>query len=293
MLKKSLYTAIALAGLIVAAPLAAQQSSSDGSTLTLKQGDVATIEQLLGTEVPKNGGGGIIRVGAANFGAGSGQITFTEFAVGTTNPTYAPANYGGAPTGPTLSFGGFFAGQALGTAGTCPAGAALTGCVVGTATNPLALAPASPSTSIVTDNANPTSPVLSGSPTFNGPIAILFDRNLAAVGLDGGFFNAVGGTAITAFRRDGSVIGSVSNTALGIEFLGLATADGSESIAGLLFSLVGAEPAGFAIDNVRFAAAGQVVGVRGPEPVPANNVAGLIALLLALGLAGVAFLRLR
>lgn len=131
----------------------------------------------------------VIRITEANFVAGSGLITFSEvgFPVGTVNPTYTAAQYGGGVGSPTVTFEGFFTGQALGTALTCPAGAALTGCVVGSPTGPLSLDAAAPNTSIVNDGAVPTSPVLSGTPVFNGPIAILFSVDVAGVGLQGGF----------------------------------------------------------------------------------------------------------
>lgn len=219
----------------------------------------------------------IVKIGAGAFTAAAGLITFSEFAGGTVNPTYNAAAYGGGLLSPTVTFGGFFQGQSLGIG----CGGAATGCVVGNPTAALALDGASPETRIVGDGANPTSPVLSGTPTFNGPIAILFSNDQAGVGLDGGFFNAIGGTAITAFARDGTLLGSVANEALGIEFLGLVTADGTAQIAGLLFSLVGAEPAGFAIDNLRFGLAGQVVVPGVPEPgslaLLGLGVAGLIA----------------
>ena len=109
--------------------------------------------------------------------------------------------------------------------------------------------------------------VLSGTPTFNGPIGILFSNDQAGVGLQGGFFNAIGGTAITAYSRTGVELGTVTNSTLGIQFLGLITDDGTAQIAGLLFHLVGPEPAGFAIDNVRFGLAGQV-DVPGGSAVP-------------------------
>jgi hypothetical protein len=217
---------------------------------------------------------GVIRVNEAAFVAGSGLITFSEFALGTVNPTYTPASYGGGAGSPTVTFDGYFTGQSLG-GGAC--GGAPTGCVIGTPTGPLSLDGAAPDTRIVNDGAAPTSPVLSGTPTFNGPIAILFSTLQFGVGLSGGFFNAVGGTAITAFGADGTVLGSVTNTGLGIEFLGLVTDDGTASIAGLLFSLVGPEPAGFGIDNVRFGVQGQVVV---PEPVTLG--------LFGLGLIGLA-----
>jgi len=228
----------------------------------------------------------IIQVSESDFVAGSGLITFSEFAVGTTNPTFAPGDYGGGAGDPTVFTGGFFDGQALsGDPGAdCP-GAAASACVVGSPTGPLSLDPSSPDTFITTDGANPTSPVLSGSPRFDGPIALLFDTDQAGVGFDGGFFDAIGSTGITAFARDGSLLGTVVNSIIGIEFLGLVTDDGSEEIAGVFLDLVGSEPAGFAIDNVRFGAAGEV---RIPGiPVPASLV------LLGMGLLGLGTLRLR
>jgi hypothetical protein len=210
----------------------------------------------------------IIKVSDSAFNAQAGLITFSEKALGTNNPVYLPSEYGGVAGAPTVFFGGTFTGQTVGQP-PIPAGAASTGVVNGTPTNPLSLLSTSPATSIVGDGANPTSPVLSGTPTFNGPVSILFSTDQAGVGLTGGFFDNIGGTAITAFARDGSTLGSVVNTATGIEFLGLVTSDGSNQIAGLQFSLVGAENSGFAIDNVRFGTAGQISvpgGTAVPEP---------------------------
>ncbi|MBW4672014.1 MAG: PEP-CTERM sorting domain-containing protein [Cyanomargarita calcarea GSE-NOS-MK-12-04C] len=209
---------------------------------------------------------GIKRIDQSAFTPDSGKITFSEFSVNTVNPTYTPSNYGGDANGPTVRFGGIFQGQTVGVA-PFPSGAAPSGVVNGTPTASLALDPTSPTTFITGDGSNPTSPVLSGSPRFNGAISILFDKDIAGVGLDGGFFDAIGGTAIKAFARNGSLIGSVFNEKRGIEFLGLVTDDGLDGIAGLQFSLVGAEPAGFAIDNLRFGRAGQVI-VPDATPVP-------------------------
>lgn len=231
---------------------------------------------------------GIVRLpDASSFTAAAGQITFSEFAVNTVNPTYAPGDYGGGGGAPTVTFEGWFAGQGLSAtpAADCPGGAP-SGCVVGTPTNPLALDPLAPDTFITTDGSNPTSPVLSGSPLFNGPIAILFSSDVAGVALDGGYFNAAASTKIEAFARDGTSLGSVVNIGTGIEFLGLVTDNGTEQIAGLLFSLVGAEPAGFAIDNVRFGAAGQVI-VPGRNGVPVPGV----LLLMGIGLTTLGFAR--
>ena len=208
----------------------------------------------------------IVQVSESAFNASAGLITFSEYASGTVNPVYAPSVYGGGANSPTVTFGGFYVGQSLGTVGTCPAGAALTGCVVGSPTGPLKLDPNSPETFITDDGAMPTSPILSGSPTYNGPIAILFSKPQVGVGLDGGYFNAIGSTAITAFAADGSVIGQVKNSQIGDEFLGLVTSTGAATIAGLEFSLVGDEPAGFDVDNIRFGVQGQVTAPGNPSP---------------------------
>lgn len=69
--------------------------------------------------------------------------------------------------------------------------------------------------------------------------------------VDGGFFDAVGSTSIIAYDKDGNVLFRVLNTAEGIEFLALATDDGSQLIKGVLFSLVADEP-GIAMDNLIF-----------------------------------------
>jgi len=95
----------------------------------------------------------------------------------------------------------------------------------------------------------------------------------------------VGSTAITAYDATGAIIGSVTNLTTGDEFLGLVTADGLPEIAGLLFHLVGDEPAGFDIDNVRFGVQGQVVVPPTGTPEP-SSLAILGAAVFGLGFIG-------
>ncbi len=213
----------------------------------------------------------VVRVEAANFVSGAGLITFSENAGGTQDPTYNPADYGGGADSPTVTFGGWFEGQgqSANAATDCP-GAAASACVVGNPTASLSLDPAAFPTFITIDGSAPNSPVLSGTPQFNGPIAFLFDMDQFGVGFDGGFFNAAGSTAITAFNRAGALIGSVANTGLGIEFLGLVS--DQADIAGVFLDLVGAETDGFAIDSIRFGKRGEVVvpPADGAIPIPAG-----------------------
>jgi len=213
-------------------------------------------------------------LGPGAFTPDAPAITFDN--LGLVNPSF---NFLGIPGlgDVQVDFGGHFIGQ---NTFTIPSGAVS---LTGSPTGPLALDPAAPETFITGDRSNPTSPVLSGSPTFNGPISILFSQPVAAVGLDGGFFDAVESTFIEAFDMNGNSLGSVMNTQTGIEFFGVVTETGLNEIAGISFFITENEPAGFAIDNVTFGAAEQLAEV--PEPLGIT--------LLSAGLLGLAFCRRR
>jgi hypothetical protein len=249
--------------------------------MNIKLTNKALMTTLLGCSLLLNvASAGIIKVSDSDFNSGAGQITFAEFAFGTVNPFYTPSNYGGDVSDPDVSFDGWFTGQSLSLTPSidCP-GAAATACIVGSPIGSLSLDASAPDTFIATDVAHPSSPVLSGTPIFNGGIAILFSSDQFGVGFDGGFFNSIGSTAITAFARDGSLIGSVQNTVEGIEFLGLVTDDNIASIAGVFLDLVGDEPAGFSIDNIRFGGVNDIDINVVPEPST--------YLIMALGLLGI------
>lgn len=209
--------------------------------------------------------GQLVRLEEGSFTADASTITFSEFSVGTVNPSYNLASVGLGNVG--VTFDGYFQGQSN-----------VGGEIFGSPTGPLALDAAAPDTFITTDGANPTSPVLSGSPRFNGPIAILFSQNVAAVGLDGGYFDNVGSMSITAYGADGTVLGSVTNNGFGIEFFGLADPNGQNTIRGVTFSITGVEAAGYAIDNLTFGS-GSVVDDPDVNPViPEPSTYGMIGM---------------
>jgi hypothetical protein len=209
--------------------------------------------------------GQIVRLEERAFKASAGRVTFSERRLGTQNPQYGPEAFGGGPTAPAVRSGGWFVGQRLSgePRRDCP-GAPPSACVVGSPSAPLRLDDRAPPAFIASDGAFPTSPTLSGTPTYNGPIALWFDKDQVGVGFDGGYFNANRSTGITAFARDGSRLGTVANRREGIEFLGLVTEDGQPRIAGVMLDLVGAEPNGFNIDNLRF---GQIDDLTLPPEV--------------------------
>lgn len=184
-------------------------------------------------------------------------ITFSEYGLGEENPEYIFGDM-------TVNFGGYFEGG------------------LGTPTNGvLALDANAAPTYITTDGANPTSPVLSGTPRFSGSIAVLFSENVAAVGLDGGYFDAIGATTIEAYDRSGNILGAITNNQKGIEFFGLGDDSGDAVIAGIQFYITGNEPAGYAIDNLTFAYdGGGYDGGGDPVPEPAT------ILLMSFGLLG-------
>ncbi len=210
---------------------------------------------------------GLVRIGPNSFTPAATTVVFSEAGhpIGETNPVY---NFTNVPTFGTMdvSFGGHFVGQSAtnGNPNTL---------LDNTPTGPLQLDPAAPNVSIVTDASNATSPVLSGTPTFNGPISVLFSTPVAAVALDGGFFNAVGGVSIEAYAADGTVLGRVTNTATGIETFGLADASGANVIAGISFFVTGNEPFGFGIDNLRFGSSNEVLLPGGGAGILVENFA--------------------
>jgi hypothetical protein len=220
--------------------------------------------------VSSTAGAQLVRLGPGAFTAAAPTITFSEQPQGTVNPVYTFASVPDLGS-VTVSFAGAFTGQ------TVTGGSPNT--LTGTPSNPLSLNTAI-RTFITSDGANPTSPVLSGDPTFNGPIVLFFSQPVAAVALDGGFFDAIGATSITGYDALGNVLGSFTNSALGIESYGFADASGNNVISGLAFYITGDEPAGFAIDNVQFGAASVVI-IPTLAPEPASMT------LLATGLVGI------
>jgi hypothetical protein len=216
----------------------------------------------------------LVNLGPGSFTPLASVITFSEFPGGTIDPVYTFTSLPGLGD-VTVSFGGHFVGQVA-------TGGSPNTLSDPTPDSPLALDPGAPDTFITGDGANPTSPVLSGTPTFNGPISVLFDKPVAGVGLDGGFFDAIGGTTIEAYDPFGVSLGSIVNSSLGIEFFGLADSGGANVIGGISFYITGPEPAGFAIDNLTFGSSSVIPEVDHVVPEPSTLLlfgTGLLGLL--------------
>ncbi|MEO1450751.1 MAG: dockerin type I domain-containing protein, partial [Bacteroidota bacterium] len=120
-------------------------------------------------------------------------------------------------------------------------------------------------TFITLDGANPTSPVLSGTPRFQGSISGTFVRPgtqeptiVESFMFDAGFFDEFGSTRIEWFDPNGEKLGQRINSTLGIETFTIS----GGNISSWRISIVANEPAGFAIDNVSFVAAGPSILFR-------------------------------
>ena len=112
---------------------------------------------------------------------------------------------------------------------------------------------------IADDIDNPTSPVLSGQPKFTGPITGCFIHPTTLqpgirrqFSLDVGYFNNLDSTQISWSDLDGNLLGSTTNTVLGIQHFTIKVPLGTRGIHCWTVSTVGEEVAGFAIDNVSF-----------------------------------------
>lgn len=141
----------------------------------------------------------------------------------------------------------------------------------------------SPGTPFISfDSANPTAPVLSGSPQFQGSITATFvypskgggkpkPAEAAAVSFDAGYFDSLNSTTITYFDLKGNAIGFVQNTAYGIQHF---TAPGD--IHGFTMGITTNEPAGFAIDNLAFQIVqkGARFTVQYSSYIPVDHVSG-------------------
>lgn len=110
---------------------------------------------------------------------------------------------------------------------------------------------------ITNDGANPTSPVLSGTPLFTGNITGTFVKptdgspsTATSFSLDAGYFDAIGSVVLSWFDSSGNLIGTQQNSTLGIEHFTVISSPPEPGIAKWEIGVAGSEPAGFAIDNV-------------------------------------------
>jgi hypothetical protein len=122
------------------------------------------------------------------------------------------------------------------------------------------------------DGSNPTSPVLSGSPLFFGTVGGSFvvpgstsPATVDTFTLDVGYIDAPGSVAISAYGLNGGLLTRKTADSMGINTITISAA----GIASFQVDAVGNEPAGFAIDNLRYRLA--PIRFNGSIPVPGKG----------------------
>ncbi|MGE5657360.1 MAG: putative Ig domain-containing protein [Actinomycetota bacterium] len=207
---------------------------------------------------------GVHFVTAADFSESTGKITFKEVPADTFNPVITPNLYGANNSAPTLSFNSMFEGQSYSPDENrdCQ-GATPLGCIIGNPSNPLSLSKDRYTRDIrVVSDSNLSASRGLGTQD-NAAYSILFDKDVASVGLTIGQFDAAGKSEIKVFDRRGTLLGKVTNTKTGNEFFGFATDDKTDKIAGIQVSLVAPDD-GYHIGDIEFVQKAYILPNRPP-----------------------------
>jgi hypothetical protein len=121
---------------------------------------------------------------------------------------------------------------------------------------------------IANDGAMPTSPVLSPNPVYAGDFTMQFPIPATSVSFLSGYWDTVGSGIINAYNPGGNLIGTFTDTSLGVDSI---TISGLGNIGSVYFNSVN-DPYGADIDNL---------SITVPEPATVSLL-GLAALALML-----------
>ncbi|MCZ4258119.1 calcium-binding protein [Sulfitobacter sp. G21635-S1] len=102
---------------------------------------------------------------------------------------------------------------------------------------------------IVSDGAQPQSPVIAANTSYRGPVFLYFENPVNYVSLDVGYFDNVGSTRIEFRDAAGNVIHVAHNSGLGVLTFEFASDLGIASVAAIDESF---DDAGFSVDTVVF-----------------------------------------
>jgi len=213
------------------------------------------------------------------FSSAAPVITFDDtpdVPLGSFDPTYSFTGVPGVGS-VDVSFGGSFLGQVASDQNSPPVTLNPS-----TPSNPLTLDPNDIPVFTTDDPSSSTTPVLSGTPLFQGSISIFFDSPVAGFGFTAGSFSIPGSTTIQAYGADGTILGSTTNATTGFQFLGMADSNLDDLISGVsIFTSTDS----FDIDNVTIGGQGALIAI----PLPSSLSMGLVA--LTLGAAGISLRR--
>jgi len=193
--------------------------------------------------------GAVYRVTASDFVPIPGIITFNEFSLGTTDPVYPAAAYGGSID---VLFGGCIFGQSNSFINT--------GFYDGVPDSPIVAIDSAGSffnSTILNDpdRPGPDQRVLAGdlSVTAIRPISMIFETDVVGVSFSLGGFNTFPGCVVTLYDRSANVLGTWQNTGPDVfEMFYFNSDSDTGNIAAVTIETLATETNGIALKNVQF-----------------------------------------
>ena len=117
---------------------------------------------------------------------------------------------------------------------------------------------------VVTDSAQPDSPVLAYDQSFLGPVSFTFSDPVSHVSFDVGYFDDLLTTNVSFYDSLGNLLDSEDNFQFGIEHYSL---DSLTGIARVVITPLSEDPAGFSVDSISFTNEPQQVFASGNQDI--------------------------
>ncbi|MGE0697971.1 MAG: hypothetical protein AB7O57_02640, partial [Hyphomicrobiaceae bacterium] len=102
---------------------------------------------------------------------------------------------------------------------------------------------------IVSDGAQPATPVIAANTSYLGPVTFQFDVPATTLTFDAGYFNQLGSTTFRFYDANGQLLGQSLSSQLGVQHVSFSSASGVSSVAVVDTSF---DDAGFSVDSVNF-----------------------------------------
>jgi len=102
---------------------------------------------------------------------------------------------------------------------------------------------------IISDRAQPQSPVIAANYSYKGPVFIYFENPVQSVSVDVGYFDNLGSTRVEFRDAAGNIVASYANTDYGVVTFSFSSDTGIRSVGAIDYSF---DDAGFSLDTVVF-----------------------------------------
>jgi len=117
---------------------------------------------------------------------------------------------------------------------------------------------------IVSDAAQPDTPVIAANTSYTGPVTMRFSKAVDKVEFDAGYFDEIGSTRIRVYDKNGNLLHSELNSQIGVQHFSF---DYNKDIGKVKIIAIGDEPAGFSVDSVKFTVQPPQVNASGNDDI--------------------------